>query len=274
MSSAAKSVTPDWGVVGHYEDIAAGLLPMAENVIKQAKIQPGERVLDVGARNGNAAILAAKAGGKVTAVDFSPRLLEVTKQRAADEHLDVTVVKAEVESLPLPDASFDVLIDIVSLIFVGDQEAAVSEMARVTAPGGRIFWTGWTPNGAVVEVVKLKNAAAAEVLGHPPYPYTKWNDRDAMANLWGKYGFDIELEEYPMSYTAPSPQAFMEGLTHSHPISIGVNDVLAKAGKLEPSNAEVLKVLEDRNEDSSAFKVSFSYIIGTARRRADKANSL
>src|SRR5689334_22738988 len=77
------SVAPDFGALGQYEVIGDALLPITQSVVDAAEIKPGEAVLDVGARNG-AALLAAQAGAKVTAIEVSPRLLEVARIKLRD----------------------------------------------------------------------------------------------------------------------------------------------------------------------------------------------
>jgi hypothetical protein len=63
------SVAPNWVVLGHYEDVATGLPPIAQTVVEKASIKGGERVLDLEARTGNSAIVAAQAGGDVTVIN-------------------------------------------------------------------------------------------------------------------------------------------------------------------------------------------------------------
>src|SRR3954452_16573973 len=74
--------TVDWGV-GRYEDTALQLLPAARVVVDRAAPRPGERVVDVGCGTGNAALLAAERGARVTGVDPAARLLDVAREEAA-----------------------------------------------------------------------------------------------------------------------------------------------------------------------------------------------
>src|SRR5919199_4523142 len=99
----------DWGL-GRYEDTAVRLEPAARVVVERAAPAPGEHVVDVGCGTGNAALLAAERGARVTGVDPAPRLLEVARHEAAARGLDVTFVVGEAAALPLGDGEADVVL--------------------------------------------------------------------------------------------------------------------------------------------------------------------
>ena len=259
------SVAPDFGAVGQYEVIGDALLEITRTVVETAKIQPGETVLDVGARN-SAALLAAQAGGKVTAIEVSPRLLELARAKLKD-YPDARFELADVARLPFADASFDVVIDAISLMFGADREKAIAEMARVLKPDGRIVWSGWFGGDAIAEALKIRTEATADVLGHPPYPYSYWGVEEEMRELFGAQGFEIQMTKHPMINTGPSPRAFLEGVSQVHPVSRSCSAVLEKAGILEQTMARMIEVLERRNEDPEAFKVSRHFVVGVASRK-------
>jgi SAM-dependent methyltransferase len=260
------SVTPDWGAVGQYEFIADALLPIAHAVVAAAQIKGGEAVLDVGARSGHWSLLAAEAGARVTGIDFSPRLLEVARAKLRD-YPEVLFELADVARLPFADGSFDVVIDVVSLMFGADRERAVAEMARVLKPKGRIVWSGWVGGDAIAEALKLRTAATAEVLGQSPFPYSHWGDEHDMRALFGAQGFDVRMATHPMVNTGPSPRAFLEQVSQAQPISYGCAAVLKKAGVLEQTMAKMVEVLEARNEDPAALKLSRRFAVGVATRK-------
>ena len=136
----------DWGV-GHYEQTALQLLPAAHVVVERAAPTEGEHVVDVGCGTGNATLLAAARGARVTGIDPAPRLLEVARERAAAEGLDATFTEGDAASMPLPDADADVVLSVFGVVFAPDASAAAAEMARVTAPDGRIVINAWIPWG-------------------------------------------------------------------------------------------------------------------------------
>src|SRR5581483_1579747 len=108
-----------------------------------------ERVLDVAAGSGNAALAAARRGAEVTATDFVPRLLETAARRAHTEGLELETREADAQALPFADGAFDVVLSTFGVMFAPDQDRAAGELLRVCRPGGRIGLTAWTPASAM-----------------------------------------------------------------------------------------------------------------------------
>jgi SAM-dependent methyltransferase len=85
--------------------------------------------------------LASLRGAQVAALDASPGLLAIARQRlpAAD------VREGDLEALPFADASFDAVTAVNSLFYADDMGAAMRELVRVVRPGGRVVVTAWGP---------------------------------------------------------------------------------------------------------------------------------
>jgi arsenite methyltransferase len=112
------------------------------NHVQFARIESGATVLDLGCGSGIDTILAAhQAGptGRVIALDFLPEMLERTAQAAREAGLgNVETLEAEIEQLPLPDASVDVVISN-GVVNLSPRKARVlAECARVLRPGGEL----------------------------------------------------------------------------------------------------------------------------------------
>ena len=107
-----------------------------------AGLRPGERVLDLGSGGGLDCFLAARQvgeTGRVTGLDMTPEMLELArKNQAAHGFTNVEFVQGEMESMPLPGGSFDVIISNCVVCLSPDKDAVFSESFRVLAPGGRI----------------------------------------------------------------------------------------------------------------------------------------
>lgn len=140
---------------GDYATIGTTLQLVGETLSEAVDITAGERVLDVAAGNGNAALAAARRGAEVVASDYVPQLLERLLARAYGDGLPIEVREADAEALPFEDESFDAVLSVFGVMFTPNQERAASELLRVTRPGGRIGLANWTPTGFVGQMFKI-----------------------------------------------------------------------------------------------------------------------
>jgi len=129
---------------GIYENyfVPAMFLPWSAILLHHAAPQLGERVLDVACGTGVVARGAAPlvgTDGQVTAVDMNPAMLAVARALPASAGAAVTWQEGNAMSLPFPDSNFDLVLCQHSLPFIPDRLAAVREMRRVLAPGGRVL---------------------------------------------------------------------------------------------------------------------------------------
>jgi len=112
------------------------------NPFSLGRLQPGERVLDLGSGAGTDSLVAAQMvgpSGHVTGIDMTPEMLDKARRGAeAMRAANVEFVEGEVESLPFPDESFDVVISNGVIDLVPDKDAVFREIFRILEPGGRI----------------------------------------------------------------------------------------------------------------------------------------
>jgi len=115
-----------------------------EEMLRLARLEPGESVLDVGCGTGTLVIAAKRqvgTTGTVYAVDASPEMIARAEKKARGAGAGVVFKKAFAQKLPFPDAQFDVVLTSVMLHHLpgtARQELAV-EMRRVLKPGGRVL---------------------------------------------------------------------------------------------------------------------------------------
>jgi ubiquinone/menaquinone biosynthesis C-methylase UbiE len=101
----------------------------------------GERILEIGPGTGYYTLdLAAWVGsGTVEILDIQQEMLDHTMARAAERGVrNLTPARADAATLPYPDAGFDAVVMITTLGEIPDRESAISEIARVLRPGGRL----------------------------------------------------------------------------------------------------------------------------------------
>ncbi len=114
--------------------MTAGLDQRWRRLTAAAVVRPGDSVLDACCGTGDLAIASARIGGRVTGLDFSERMLERARRKAAG----VEWVRGDLLSLPFDDASFDAATVGFGVRNVEDLERALLELRRVLHAGGRL----------------------------------------------------------------------------------------------------------------------------------------
>src|SRR4051794_36044083 len=203
----------DWDR-GAYEETATEPAPAAEHVVRQAQIEPGQDVLDLGTGTGNAALLAARAGANVTAVDPSERLLEVARERVGQGEF----IKARAEDLPFDAQSFHRVLSLFAVIFTEEPENAASEIQRILRPRGRALITAWEPVGAMSEVLGILGKATSDAAQTPHRDRFPWHQLDTVRDLFGDSTVDVERAT--LTWKAPSAEAYMQRFEARHPAGI------------------------------------------------------
>jgi SAM-dependent methyltransferase len=136
--------------------------PFYQALFDTIGVSAGVRLLDLGCGAGTAMALAAKAGATVSGVDASEGLLGYARQRLPQAEFR----RGDLEELPYPDGSFDVVTAFNSVGFAADPVAALREAKRVTAPGGRFGMVVWgDPERCETRVIL---AAIGALLPPPP----------------------------------------------------------------------------------------------------------
>src|SRR5207237_4275493 len=146
------------------------------------------RLLDVGCASGLALRLAADRGADVTGLDASEGLLAHARQRVPGAPL----VQGEIEDLPFPDSSFDIVTGFNSFQYAARPASALAEAARVLAPGGRVLYLNWAPPEQCEAAAYL--AAIGKLLPPPPPgapgPFAL-SDSDAIVRVFDAAGLEL-----------------------------------------------------------------------------------
>lgn len=174
---------------GDYARIGSTLQIVGEQLCESLDLRAGQRVLDVAAGNGNAALAAARRWCDVTATDYVPALLTHARARAQANGLNMTFQEADAEMLPFDDASFDIVLSTFGVMFTPDQQRAAAELTRVCRPGGKIGLANWTPQGFIGELFKTIGRALPPTAGTPS-PLL-WGTREHLHHLFGNHTASI-----------------------------------------------------------------------------------
>jgi demethylmenaquinone methyltransferase/2-methoxy-6-polyprenyl-1,4-benzoquinol methylase len=114
--------------------MTAGLDQRWRRLAARAVVRPGDRVLDSCCGTGDLAVACAAAGGVVTGLDFSERMLERARRKAPQ----IEWVRGDALELPFEDAAFDAATVGFGVRNLDDLEKGLRELARVLKPGGRL----------------------------------------------------------------------------------------------------------------------------------------
>jgi SAM-dependent methyltransferase len=188
----------------------------AADALRLAQLQPGERVLDVAAGPGTLALLAARTS-QVSALDFSPAMVERLRTRAQATGAKIEARVGDGMALPYPDASFDAAFSMFGLMFFPDRARGFAELARVLRPGGRAVVSAWVSVARVPHMEAFFGALRAEVPSLPMNeahaPLSEPADFEAEM---GAAGFvDVRVQEVVHAVDVPSTEAMFQGMVRS-----------------------------------------------------------
>jgi len=153
-------IAPVYDPMNHL--MTAGLDRRWRRVTAEAVVSPGDRVLDVCCGTGDLAVACARAGGRVTGLDFSERMLE----RARAKSGAVEWVQGDALALPFEDRSFDAATVGFGVRNLEGLERGLAELRRVLRPGGRLGVLEITrPRGALAPFYRLWFERGVPVVG-------------------------------------------------------------------------------------------------------------
>jgi len=257
----------DWGR-GKYELTAAQLAPISSQVIDSVEPVNGERLLDIACGTGNAALEAARRGARAVGLDSAPRLLAVARERAGQDGLEPDWIEADMEELPFPEDSFDVVVSVFGTIF-GDPGRIAGEIARVLVGSGRMAITSWEPAGVMERMGRLiaSHAAAATgsedpsgaAIGGEADPFS-WGRAADLEELFAGHGIVVHGEAHRITFRSASPEAQAGEWFEHQPMFLAVRDLLGEA-RYEDLRADAVALLHEANEDPGAMAFTSGYLV-------------
>jgi SAM-dependent methyltransferase len=191
-----------------FENVADNTTDINEQLIGRLGVKPGERWLDIATGTGAIALRAARKGADVTAQDFAPRLIETARRFARAEGLEITFDVGDCQTLPYPDASFDVVTSALGAVFAPDHHAVAHELRRVCRSGGRLGLVSWRPGGDSEKFHRITarfSPLPPEGVGSP----FAWGRPAYVEEMLGK-AFTLEFHEGVSPMYGESPEALRD----------------------------------------------------------------
>lgn len=139
----------DFGLIAKFNEGTAA------EFLSRLHFAPTSRVLDLACGSGNLALLTARAGCITSGVDLASNLVVQAQARARARQLTIDFQEADLESLPYPEAHFEVVLSLFGLMFAARPDVATAEVMRVCRSGGLIALAHWAPEGFVAECLRL-----------------------------------------------------------------------------------------------------------------------
>jgi ubiquinone/menaquinone biosynthesis C-methylase UbiE len=252
-----------------YDETAQGLSDQAREIggpnralfLERAGIAPGQRVLDVCCGGAWLAIDAARAvapGGHVTGIELSAAMVAVAQTNVREAGVDnVEVRQGDAQELPLDDASFDRAVCHAGLMHVPDPARALSELARVLVPGGRLVANVWGPEGeTVIDAVADALADAGEPLTLDYRYLLRLGNADLLEGLARDAGFaEAEATQATASIPAPDAADWWDAFRDIGGLFRGLIDELSPAGAARARASFLERSAQVRTDEGYALPI-------------------
>jgi SAM-dependent methyltransferase len=189
-------------MAGDYDHFSRFMENDARSFYERLDVPPGARLLDVACGSGQLALIAAREGVRVTGVDIAENLIERAQARSLAENLPARFRVADAESLPFPDASFDVVVSLIGAMFAPRPLLVASELTRVCVPGGTIALANWTAEGFVGKM--FSTIAKFIAPSGMPSPLL-WGDEAVVRERLASQVCDLRLTRRHYTFDYPFP---------------------------------------------------------------------
>ena len=245
-------------------DIIADLGPV---LVRACRVRSGDRVLDVAAGSGNAAIPAAQAGASVVASDLTPELLEAGRREAARRGAELEWRQADAEDLPFDDGEFDTVLSCLGVMFAPRHQASAAELIRVCRPGGTIGLLSWTPEGFIGQLfATMKPYAPPPAPGALPPPL--WGREDHVRSLLGDQVTDVRVRRQSVCVGLfGRPEDFRDYFKARYGPTIAAYQAIADPGRAAALDAELVGLARRHGLGTGSTAMEWEYLLFTARKR-------
>jgi SAM-dependent methyltransferase len=255
--------------LGDYPAVATDVVGSLGPVLVAAcGLRPGDRVLDVAAGSGNAAIPAARAGATVVASDLTPELLDAGQQRAGREGVRLQWRQADAEELPFGDGEFDTVLSCLGVMFAPHHQASADELVRVCRPGGTIGLLNWTPEGFIGQMfATIKPYAPPPPPGAQPPPL--WGREDHVRALLGDRVTEVTAQRRTVRIDLfARPEDFRDYFKARYgPTIAAYRGIAADPQRTAALDTELADLARRHDRGTGSTVMDWEYLLVTARKR-------
>jgi SAM-dependent methyltransferase len=255
---------PKWVVLS--DAINGQIEPLGRAAMEIARIEPGQRVLDVGCGCGHTSIdLAERVGnqGRVEGLDLSePMLAEARRRSAGLTNLQFSAADVQVQALD--PAAYDRIFSRFGVMFFDDPQAAFANLRGALAPGGHLTFVCWqeirknpwmaVPGAAVAKLIEMPPPPDP----HAPGPFA-FADAERTRGILGAAGFEkVEFE------SVKEPLTIGRGMTDSELVEFSMQMGPAGAAMREADEAQRDRLRAAVAEAIEPYKSSGGLVMDSA----------
>jgi ubiquinone/menaquinone biosynthesis C-methylase UbiE len=250
---------------GNFPEVATRIESASEDLVAAAGVRPGQDVLDGATGTGNAAILAARAGAKVTGLDLTPELFDAARRRMAAAGVEIELIEGDAEELPFADDSFDRVLSVFGVMFVPRHDVGAAELVRVCRPGGTIAVAAWTPEGAVGQMFRTLGS----YMPPPPAeqkPPMLWGSEQYVRELFARSGAELEFERRMVNFADRSAEDAVAYNERMLGPMVMAKAALEPQGRWDALRAELIELYDRASEPvEGGMQVPSEYLLTIAR---------
>jgi len=188
----------EWGSPGFFKVVKGAHDPAyaLSTRLLDLENRSGENILEVGCGMGLDVVEYLRHGLRVSAVDLSPRSLELTRRLLGQRGMRARLLMADAERLPFAGESFDLVVARGILMYTPDETRAVREIYRVLKPGGRFLAILHNRHSWFVALARLSGTNRYSEIGDPPI--NRIHSRRQARQLFSGFGrLSIVPDKYP-----------------------------------------------------------------------------
>ncbi|MFF3287001.1 class I SAM-dependent methyltransferase [Streptomyces sp. NPDC003023] len=254
--------------LGDYPTLASELIPgLGRALVQACGTKAGDRVLDIAAGTGNAAIPAARTGADVVACDLTPELLDAGRRRAREQGIELEWREADAEALPFDDGEFDTVMSCVGVMFAPHHGAAADELVRVCRPGGTIGLLSWTPEGFIGQMfAAVRPYSPAPPPGAQPPPL--WGNEEHVRTLLGDRVTDLQARRATVTVDRfGTPEAFRDYFKTVYGPAIAVyNNIGDSSERVAELDSTLVELARQHGCGTGDSTMEWEYLLVTGRR--------